>query len=103
MGSTSVSGSGGNGMIGVGFGIGQTWKSESCERRMYARLLAQFGEMSVALAMLCGDTLVQDAVRATGGICPQDRRSDSTAAKSAGVERPIPTAPVVGPEALQSN
>jgi len=52
MGSTSMGGSGGNGIMGFGLSFGNTWKSEDCELRMFARSLQALGEPVAALTLL---------------------------------------------------
>lgn len=80
MGSTSVGGSVSNGVIGVGIGVGSTWKSEDCERRMYARSLQALGQPQAALYLLAQNENVKKALQQAG-------------VKLAGLEQPAAPAP----------
>lgn len=66
MGSSSVGASG----AGFGLAIGTTWGSEQCERRMNAQQLRLSGETKAALALICMNPGVADAMRAVGKSCP---------------------------------
>lgn len=68
MGSTSTALTGSGGMISAGLSFGTTWKSESCERRMFARSLQALGSQyaTAALALLAQDENVAKALKAAG-------------------------------------
>jgi hypothetical protein len=66
MGSTSGGGSGSNGLIGFGISFGTTWKSDSCELRMFARSLHSLGLNGAALALLAQDERVALALKDVG-------------------------------------
>jgi hypothetical protein len=66
MGSSSV------GAQGVGFGIsvGSTWVDENCKRLKNSRELRSMGFSNAAVALLCQDASVADAMRTAGTACP---------------------------------
>lgn len=66
MGSTAIGGS----AAGFGVAIGSTWSAEQCERRMNSQQLRLMGETKAALALLCQNPGVADAMRAVGKSCP---------------------------------
>ncbi len=66
MGSTAIGGS----AAGFGVAIGSTWSAEQCERRMNSQQLRLMGETKAALALLCQNPGVADAMRAVGKMCP---------------------------------
>ncbi len=66
MGSSSIGASG----AGFGVAIGSTWNSDQCERRMNAQQLRLAGETKAALALICMNPGVADAMRAVGKSCP---------------------------------
>lgn len=66
MGSTSVGGS----AAGIGLAIGTTWDSAECQRRMNSQQLRLLGQNDAALALLCQNPGVADALAAVGKRCP---------------------------------
>ena len=66
MGSSSIGASG----AGFGVAIDSTWNSDQCERRMNAQQLRLAGETKAALALICMNPGVADAMRAVGKSCP---------------------------------
>ena len=67
MGSSSVGGQG----VGFGVSFGSTWNDKNCNNRLNATLAHTFGFPDVALALLCNNDGVRDAVALTGRNCPQ--------------------------------
>ncbi len=66
MGSSSV------GAQGVAFGvsIGTTWRDENCQRLKNSRELAAMGFGPAAVALLCVDDDVRNAMSTAGTPCP---------------------------------
>jgi hypothetical protein len=66
MGSSSV------GAQGVAFGvsIGTTWRDQNCQRLKNSRELAAMGFDRAAVALLCVDDDVRDAMNTAGTPCP---------------------------------
>jgi outer membrane protein OmpA-like peptidoglycan-associated protein len=56
--------------IGFGFSIATTWSDRQCRRVRNARALDDLGYRSAALALLCQDDEVFDAMRRAGTPCP---------------------------------
>ena len=83
-GSTSAAGGG----TGFGFSFGTTYEMQECNRRAYAATLMGMGQNAAALALVCNNPEVQNALNLTGVTCPQQR---GTVAVNSG--RPV--APVV--------
>ena len=68
MGSSSVGASG----AGFGFSFGTTWRDSACVRRLDARQLSAFGEVPVAIEMMCDSELVREAAKRAGRPCVAD-------------------------------
>ena len=66
MGSTSAGASG----AGFGLSFGTTWDSAECQRRMNSQQLRLLGHNDAALALLCANPGVADALAAVGKRCP---------------------------------
>lgn len=88
MGSTSAGASAGTGAISVGIGFGQTWKSESCERRANVRSLQTLGQDKAALALIAQDASVADALDAAGVDYPK-KKSDKSEPVAAPAAKPV--------------
>jgi hypothetical protein len=75
MGSSSV------GAQGVAFGvsIGTTWRDSNCQRLKNSRELAAMGFGQAAVALLCVDEDVSDAMRTAGTPCPGQQLSAEAA------------------------
>jgi hypothetical protein len=67
MGSTSA------GMQGAGFGasFGGTWTDQGCDRRYNAQTLQNMGLDRVAVALMCQDTGIREAMQMAGMPCPK--------------------------------
>jgi len=69
----SVGVSGGVAAAGFGITAGGTWADRACERRQEAALLYNIGKHAAAVALLCQDERVRDAMYATGEACAPPR------------------------------
>jgi len=82
-----------------GFGItgGATWADRACERRQNAALLYNIGKHAAAVALLCQDPHVRDAMYATGEGCvpPRVAAVASPPASVAAVAAPQPAPRVI--------
>ena len=56
--------------IGFGLSIATTWSDRQCRRIRNARALADFGHRNAAIALLCQDEEVYDAMQRAGSPCP---------------------------------
>lgn len=65
----SVSAAGGG--VGFGLSIGGTYAMKGCERRANAATLMGLGQNRAALALICRDEEVMEALNQTGVVCPQ--------------------------------
>jgi len=68
MGSTSF----GAGFSGGSFSFGTTWRDSACVRRLDARQMSAFGELPVAIEMMCDSELVREAAVRAGRPCVVD-------------------------------
>lgn len=68
MGSTSV----GAGWSGMGLSFGTTWRDSACVRRLDARQVSAFGNVPVAMEMMCDSELVREAAKRAGRPCVDD-------------------------------
>jgi hypothetical protein len=73
MGSTS----GSFNIAGLGFGGGTTFVDDNCKRLKLARELWNFGMKAGAIAMLCNDDEVRQALADTGFACPARRKKEN--------------------------
>lgn len=71
MGSTSGSANG----PGFGISVGSTWTDTSCVRIKGAREIWNMGMKAAALAMLCKDPEIHDALEDTGYTCPTHKKN----------------------------
>lgn len=69
MGSTS----GGAAGPGFSFSVGSTWTDKNCLMLKNARELWNMGLKDAAFARLCMDPDNHEAIKLSGGVCPQDR------------------------------
>ena len=69
----TIGASGGLGVSGFGITGGATWADRACERRQNAALLYNIGKHAAAVALLCQDEHVRDAIYATGEACVPPR------------------------------
>lgn len=67
----SVSAAGGG--VGFGLSLGSTYEMQECNRRAYAATLMGMGQNAAALALVCNNAEVQNALNLTGVACPQQR------------------------------
>lgn len=74
-GSTSAAGGG----TGFGFSFGTTYEMQECNRRAYAATLMGMGQNAAALALVCNNSEVQNALNLTGVVCPQQRQQQVAA------------------------
>lgn len=77
MGSSSAGGQ----AVGFGLSVGSTWKDGDCVRRKDARELHNMGQKGAALALLCQNDQVANAMATAGTPCP---RSSADVKPSAG-------------------
>lgn len=68
MGSSSAAAS----AAGFGFSFGTTWRDMACVRRLDARQLSAFGDLSTAREMMCESELVREAAKRAGRPCVAD-------------------------------
>jgi len=68
----SVGASGGMALAGFGIAAGGTWADRQCERRQQAALLFNIGKQKAAVALMCQDDNVRNALRMAGEGCPAD-------------------------------
>lgn len=68
MGSTSFGASG----SGFGFSFGTTWRDGACVRRLDARQLSAFGDLSTARELMCDSEKVREAAKRAGRACVAD-------------------------------
>ena len=64
------SASGGVSLMGLGLTFGRTTPDEGCAIRLYARQLHAFGFPKAALALMCQDPRVAEAMTIVGQACP---------------------------------
>lgn len=89
MGSSSM------GVQGMTFGLstGSTWKDNDCVRRKNARELHNMGHKEVAIALLCQDDSIREAMEDAGETCPDAKgrhREASASVESIDTEeRPV--------------
>jgi hypothetical protein len=63
------SSSGGAQGAGFGFSIGSTWTDSGCDRRYNAQMLNQLGARQAAIALMCQDVAVKQAMETAGTPC----------------------------------
>lgn len=66
MGSSSVGGQG----ITFGLSLGTTWEDDGCTRRSNAATLFSLGQTSGAIALMCQDADIAEAMQTAGTPCP---------------------------------
>ncbi|MDA8049888.1 MAG: hypothetical protein M0002_07775 [Rhodospirillales bacterium] len=76
----AVGASGGVGVAGFGITLGGMWSDSGCERRNSAVVLYQMGEHKAAVALMCQDRHVAQAMQAAGQPCPVTAPAVSMAA-----------------------
>lgn len=86
MGSTSF----GAGFSGGSFSFGTTWRDTACVRRLDARQMSAFGEIPVAVEMMCDSDLVREAAIRAGRPCVAD----------GGTPRAVPVVQIVQEQAV---
>jgi hypothetical protein len=89
------------GVAVAGFGLtgGGTWADRACERRQEAALLYNIGQQQAAVALLCQDEHVRDAMYSVGHACQPTLRPVAVAAPPASVRAVAAAAPVPQPVA----
>ena len=70
MGSTSMGAQG----IGFGVSLGSTWHDEDCVRRKDARELHNMGHKVAAIALMCQNDNVREAMENAGEVCPEAKK-----------------------------
>lgn len=75
--------SGAFGGQGISLGFGTTYEMVECNRRAYAATLQGMGQNAAALALICNNAEVQNALNLTGVACPQQRGAIAIAAAPA--------------------
>ena len=68
MGSSSAGGQG----VGFGLSFGSTWQDGDCVRRKDSRELFNMGERGAAIALMCQNPKIAQAMAAAGRSCPVD-------------------------------
>lgn len=95
----AVGASAGVALPGFGIAGGATWADKACERRQQAALMFNMGDHKVAIALMCQDDHVRDAMRDAGEACLQDRRVASAApvviASAVAAPAPVASPPVM--------
>ncbi len=76
-----------SGELGFGISLGGMWSDAGCERRHSAVVLYQMGEHKAAIALMCQDRHVAEAMQAAGEPCP----GAAPATRGAELRRPIVT------------
>ena len=76
MGSSSIGGQG----VGFGLTIGTTWTDTNCQRLKNSRHLASLGFSRAAVALVCVDEDVRDAMASAGTPCPAKKQEHADAA-----------------------
>jgi hypothetical protein len=56
--------------MSVGISIASTWNDQNCDRRYNAAMLVRLGQERAALALMCQESTVRQAIEATGEKCP---------------------------------
>jgi hypothetical protein len=77
MGSTSVGAQG----VGLGVSFGNTWNDDNCVMLKNSTLLWNMGRYDAAIALMCGNDKVRDALELSGTECPQTRRKRDEASR----------------------
>lgn len=67
------SASGGVSVAGFGISAGSTWANDECQRRLNSQQLRLLGHNDAALAILCTNSGVAEALAAVGKACPATR------------------------------
>jgi len=82
---------------GPGFGIalGKTYKDDNCIMLKNSRELWNMGMKAAALALMCKDADNREALELTGFTCPQTAKAQADVKKSAAVQSPEYTDPIV--------
>lgn len=93
MGSTSAGASG----AGFGFSFGTTWRDSACVRRLDARQLSAFGDISTAREMMCDSELVREAAVRAGRPCVADGGAPMGVAVIPPVTQTVPSEEVAAP------
>jgi len=76
MGSTSVGAQG----VGLGVSIGNSWTDDNCVMLKNSTMLWNMGKYDAAVALMCSNEKVRDALEMSGTECPQTRRKREEAA-----------------------
>lgn len=66
MGSTSAGAQG----VTIGLSVGTTWKSDECNRRYNSIRMQELGQTKAAVALMCQDASVAEAMKQAGTPCP---------------------------------
>jgi outer membrane protein OmpA-like peptidoglycan-associated protein len=80
-------------VMSIGFSVGRTWEDESCQRRKNARQLYALGYRRAAIALLCVDDEVRNAMRVAGTPCPGEELVSFDAPELQPQAEPAPPAP----------
>ena len=70
MGSTSLGAQG----VGLGLSIGNTWHDDNCVMLKNSTMLWNMGKYDAAVALMCTNPKVREALEASGTDCPQARK-----------------------------
>lgn len=94
MGSSSA----GVGFSGFSASFGTTWRDSSCTRRLDARQLSAFGDLSTARELMCDSDKVRAAAKRAGRPCAEDGGAPFGVAVAAPVvEQVVPTPEAAAP------
>jgi hypothetical protein len=70
--------------MAFGVSIGTTWQDHNCRRLKNSRELAAMGFERAAVALLCVDDDVRDAMSTAGTPCPGEEQATAAAGGGAG-------------------
>lgn len=92
MGSTTV---GGQGMT-IGISVGSTWEDHGCTMRSNAATLYSLGQQKAAVALLCQDKSIAQAMKAAGTTCPGSESKAAPAVAMAPEHKATPAEAAAG-------
>jgi hypothetical protein len=85
------------GVQGASFGVsvGSTWNDTGCDRRYNAQMLDALGAKLAALALMCMEPSVREAMQVAGTPCPNNKPAATPTAAGKVSEAPTYTDPLV--------
>lgn len=96
MGSSSVGGQG----ITFGLSLGTTWEDDGCTRRSNAATLFSLGQTSGAIALMCQDKDIAQAMETAGTPCPGTQKVATAAAPVAPQAQALPAPQVASAQLI---